>query len=156
KGVGFGNAETINVEDLDLTAVSLRKAPRSGARRSDDGSGTMLGGGRVEAGRVELARDQPQSGVQPRSPIVATEGSKALALLDRAIQAKGGFEALRGIKSITAVSRSSSATPKGPVDSQTTTYLQYPNHVRVETKMPDTTIVQVYDGTQGWVKGPGG
>ena len=42
------------------------------------------------------------------------------------------------------------------VDAETTTYLQYPNRVRVETKMPQGTQTQVYDGTRGWVRDPFG
>src|SRR5262245_9190156 len=44
------------------------------------------------------------------------------------------------------------ATPQGRLEAKTTTYLQYPNRMRVETTMADTTIIQTYDGHQAWVK----
>src|SRR5439155_3220460 len=50
--------------------------------------------------------------------------------------------------------------PRGPVgnavEAETTTYLEYPNHVRVETKAPQGVQIQVYDGEHGWVRDPGG
>lgn len=44
------------------------------------------------------------------------------------------------------------ATPDGRIEAQTTTYLQYPNRMRVETMLKDTTIIQTFDGTRAWVK----
>jgi hypothetical protein len=40
----------------------------------------------------------------------------------------------------------------GQVSGQTTTYLQYPNLVRVETRLAESSVVQVYDGTHAWVR----
>ncbi len=76
----------------------------------------------------------------------------ARALLEKIIAAKGGFDTLRAVKSITAITRADADTPAGRVTAQTTTYLQYPNHVRVETKLPGETVVQVYDGSRAWVR----
>ena len=39
---------------------------------------------------------------------------------------------------------------------ETTTYLQYPNRVRVEIKLPTATIQQVYDGEHAWIRDPNG
>jgi hypothetical protein len=45
----------------------------------------------------------------------------------------------------------------GPsVRAETVTYLEYPSRVRLETRLPDATLVQVFDGTRGWVKDPSG
>ena len=48
--------------------------------------------------------------------------------------------------------RGPAAMPRG----ETTTYLEYPNHVRVETKAPQGVQIQVYDGEHAWVRDPGG
>ena len=75
------------------------------------------------------------------------------------IAAKGGLATLRGIKSIRAVTAATMTSPAGPggsVEAETTTYLQYPDRVRVETKGPQGLQVQVYDGKRGWVRDPGG
>jgi outer membrane lipoprotein-sorting protein len=82
--------------------------------------------------------------------------SAARALLERVIAAKGGVDTLRAIRGISATTRSQMATPSGPVDAEVTTYLQYPNRVRVETRIPGATIVQAYDGSRGWIRDPNG
>jgi len=71
----------------------------------------------------------------------------ALALLDRVIQAKGGLEKLRGIKTIVAEQWLINPSDRSRA-TQTTNYLQYPDQFRIET--PTTT--QGYDGTQAWLK----
>src|SRR5206468_7339205 len=95
---------------------------------------------------------------QPDRPVVAEEGAKAKALVDQVIAAKGGLATLRGIKSLKAVTAATMIPPEAAGDSveaETTTYLEYPNHVRVETKAPQGVQIQVYDGEHGWVRDPG-
>jgi hypothetical protein len=73
------------------------------------------------------------------------------------IAAKGGLERLRGVKSITAKTSATSVGGRGPQETlQTATYLQYPDHVRVESRSPRGEMVQVYDGERAWVKDPAG
>src|SRR5205823_2529224 len=89
--------------------------------------------------------------------ITPQEGQRAKALLDRAVAAKGGLDKLRAIKRIMAKTRTSMTAPDGKVqDAESTTYLEYPNHVRVETKLPDASTLQVYDGERAWVRDPRG
>jgi hypothetical protein len=104
---------------------------------------------------------QPQSASQVRPSIPAAEGEAARALLDKVIAAKGGLETLRGVKTIVATTRSEVYPPPNrrmqpPAASDTVTYLEYPNRVRVETKLPEFTLVQIYDGTRAWVIDPNG
>ncbi len=47
-------------------------------------------------------------------------------------------------------------SPEGRVQADATTYLEYPNHVRVETKLQEVASVQVYDGEHAWVRDPSG
>jgi hypothetical protein len=72
------------------------------------------------------------------------------------IAAKGGLETLRAVRTIAAWTRTTLSTPGGPLEAETTTYLQYPNRMRVETRLPDASIVQTYDGSRAWVKDPTG
>ena len=107
---------------------------------------------------------RPPVAYQQTSSISPQAGPEARALLDKVIAAKGGLDTLRGVKNITA--RTSTELPPPPAGrgsarrgsgyAETTTYLEYPNRVRVETKLPDATIVQVYDGSRAWVKDPAG
>jgi hypothetical protein len=72
----------------------------------------------------------------------------AEALLDRVIAAKGGLEKLQGIKTIVARQTLINRDSGGKAQAETTNYIQYPDHFRIET--PDVT--QGYDGTQAWLK----
>ena len=139
RGVGFGRFETIALEDVDLLTPDFKKA------------GPAPRAARPAAPNLVFASFQ--------KPVVAEEGAKAKALLDRMIAAKGGLATLRGIKSIRAVTAATMTSPGGPggsIEAETTTYLQYPDRVRVETKGPQGLQVQVYDGKRGWVRDPGG
>jgi len=93
---------------------------------------------------------------EQQSTVVAEEGAKAKALLDRVVEAKGGLERLRAIKTITAVTTSTAQTSMGAVEAQSTTILEYPNRVRVDTTLPQGRTIQVYDGQQAWVRDPRG
>jgi len=81
------------------------------------------------------------------------------------IAAKGGLAALGGIKSLKAETSTTMMAPQAqgpggagstPIEVETTTYLQYPDRVRVETKAPQGVQIQIYDGQHGWVRDPGG
>jgi zinc protease len=152
--LGFNSFEVIEMNTLDLTAPDFKKAGAGAGKAGAGGAGAALRASGV------LAYQQTSS-IKPQA------GPEARALLERVIAAKGGIDKLRGVRNITA--RTSTELPPppegargrgrgndGPVYAETTTYLEYPNHVRVETKLPAGTIVQVFDGTRAWVKDPGG
>jgi outer membrane lipoprotein-sorting protein len=71
-----------------------------------------------------------------------------MALLDEVVAAKGGLEKLRGLKSIVAKQSQVSHRPEGESTVETTNYIEYPTHLRVETQGQ----VQAYDGTRVWMK----
>ena len=116
-------------------------------------------------GRGGQARCVRPSGARPISAAISSafaspqrrrRSPSARTLLDKVIAAKGGLETLRAVKSITAVTTAELSTPDGPVRAETTTYLEYPNRVRVETKLPEATLVQGFDGKRAWVQDPNG
>ena len=155
--IGFDTFETVEMADLDLTTNDLR---RPGAARPAGPPGTGRGGGvargarrsqplRIATPTVVKASFQQHSAAEPR------DGKARRALLDTMIAAKGGLETLRHVGAIRAVTRSGISTPNGPIEAESTTYLSYPDRVRVETKLPDETIVQVFDGSRAWVQAGG-
>jgi zinc protease len=145
KGVGFNSYETVELTSLDLMAVDFKRAGgRAGAAASP----------RFRAASARpLAYQPPSAGIAAPAP---QDGATARRLLDRAIAAKGGLEKLRAIKRLTVKTTTSMAAPSGRVQAEATTYLEYPNHVRVETRLPDLLTVQVYDGEHAWVRDPQG
>jgi hypothetical protein len=71
-----------------------------------------------------------------------------MALVDRAIAAKGGLDKLRALKTIVARQTQASRRPDGEALVETTNYIQYPDRFRVDA--PD--LVQAFDGAQPWIR----
>lgn len=168
RGVGFGKYETIPIDNLDLLTADFKKggpAGRIGRSEAPAPPARSAAGAPALPALVLASYRQADKGP---APVVAEEGAKARALLDRVITAKGGLAMLRAIKSIKAVTATTmiarpdaegagaAGGPSGNIEVETTTYLQYPNRVRVETKAPQGVQIQVYDGQRGWVRDPGG
>jgi zinc protease len=147
RGVGFNSYETVDLAKLDLTAADFKGAG------GGLGAPAALPRLRPEAQRGPVAYQPPTAGAVATG---AQDGAKARLLLDRAIAAKGGLGALRAVKRITAKTTTSMDGPQGRVQAEATTYLEYPDHVRVETRLPDLVSVQVYDGQHAWVRDPQG
>jgi hypothetical protein len=157
RGVGFNAFEVVEMDQLDLLTVDLK---RPGASRANGASGTGGSGGPA-AGRTTVRSPQytpaAAQATQPPPAIATREGESARALLDKVIAAKGGLERLRAVKSLSVTSREESVGPnQEAITADVTTYLEYPNHVRVEVASPQGTFVRGYDGTRGWIKEPRG
>jgi outer membrane lipoprotein-sorting protein len=138
-GVGFGQFETVELGNLDLTTTNFKHdKPASG-------------------GRLQPIAYQTPAPMVSKPPIVPEEGEKAKALLDRVVAAKGGLETLGAVKTVTALMTAPTKTPDGrDLQVETRTLLQYPSRVRVEIKLPTATVQQVYDGQRGWILDPNG
>lgn len=160
RSLGFNNVEVIEMADLDLLAPDLRRpggtaatsATPSSVRRSSPGAGIVV---RSPAAYAYQPRDAQAVG---RGIVVtAEEGARARALLDKIVAAKGGAERLRAVKSLIVTTRATAVGPNGPAEpADTVTYIEYPNHVRVESTIRGTEVVQVFDGTRAWVRDPNG
>ncbi len=155
-GIGFGSFETIELSDLDLMSADLRHG--HAAKVGGDAAAGAAGARRVAA--TAAYTDPSQQAVQqprPAPPNTAEDGARAKALVDAVIAAKGGLVKLRGIGAITAHDSETMTGQDGQTArADTTTYLQYPDRVRVETALPDATIVQGFDGQRAWVQDPSG
>ena len=147
--VGFGTFETVELGELDLTAANFK---RTGNRAAVDDGGTGPLGARGGAGHHVAAAFRPAPAAYSQAPaatLPSQEGSsedraKAMALLDKAIAAKGGLEKLRGIKTIVA---RQTLTNQG-AQTDTVNYIEYPDRFRVEAG----GTVQGFDGTQAWAQ----
>jgi zinc protease len=139
KGVGFTNYERVELANLDLTTADFKRPTgRAGA-----------------PAQPRLRAISFQEPARREAPLITPqEGAGARALLDRAIAAKGGLQKLRDIRSITAITRTSMI--EGGLQAEATTYLNYPNRVRVETSLQGVPSVQIFDGEFGWVRDPRG
>jgi zinc protease len=134
-GLGMGTYETVDIQNLDLTAADFKRAVRRAL--SDVG----------RPGPTSGPRYSQQSAVGQNSP---------RAVLDRVVNAMGGIAALRGVKTVTARQTVNTPTPGGQRDSETTSYIEYPSKFRVEAQTPDGTLVSAFDGNVLWARDPGG
>lgn len=144
RGVGFGRFETVNLNELDLTTVDFRRAaqPAGSNRQPPHARPPPL---------TPVSLPMPQS--DRPTPGNAGRGREIIA---KAIEAKGGLDKLRGIKTIVAAATTTVPGPQGPVQTETRTYIEYPSRFRVEVKLPIGEIVQTYVDGHAWTKDPGG
>jgi hypothetical protein len=162
RSVGFGTFETVEIGDLDLIAANFKRgSTRAGGAGEAGVAGRAGGAGAREEWSARLqpsvAYQQAPAAAKPVTPVTAEEGAKAEALLDRAIAAKGGLDKLRALKTIVATQTvstriASGGNPDGLTSFDTTNYIQYPDRLRIETRVPDGLNVQACDGFVVWVK----
>jgi zinc protease len=157
KRVGFNTVEVVPLADLDVSRPDLRRKPvqASSPRPAlSVPSGTVI---RPAAFRV-TGFDSPPGGFPRRQfPSLASPKppASAAALIDQAIAAMGGLETLKAVRTLQAVAQSTFNSPQGPVTTETTTYMEYPDRLRVEARLPIGQVVQVYaGGDDAWVKDP--
>ena len=159
--LGFNTVEVIDMADLELMAADFRVP---GTRPNTNPSALPTPGRRGAPGAsmsrppsVALAYQAATNQSVGQSASGNEETRRARALLDRMIEAKGGLERLRAVKSLVVTTRARAIGPNVPKDpADTVTYIDYPNRVRVESRIRGTDVVQIYDGTRAWVRDPNG
>jgi zinc protease len=134
KALNLGPYEVIDMPNVDLTAVDL-KVP-AGSRffyreRRDRAVGSDV---------MSIAATRHAGSAS------GDQGLTSRVLLERVITAKGGLDVLRGVKRIRAVARTDATGV------EVTTYLEYPNRMRVESRDRNGNRVEAFDGAQGWVR----
>jgi zinc protease len=139
-GVGFDQYERIALSDLDLGSVDLKR----------HGPPTN----RFEPVAARVA---------PMSPIAARDASAQSAnvrpesavrdVIARAVQAKGGIDKLRSIRTVKATATTTVFnTNQKPDTIETTSYIQYPGLFRVDATSVMGSVVRVFDAGECWVK----
>jgi zinc protease len=128
-GVGFEQFERIPLADLDLGSADLR---RHGAPANP---------------RFLPASYRPEP---LASADQAVEGT-VRDLIARAVQAKGGLEKLRSIKTVKATATVTILGSRtGAVE--TTSFIRYPSAFRVDMGATDGPVSQVYNGGEYWIQ----
>jgi zinc protease len=146
KAVGFTDFEVIPIEQLDLTSATLRAERRAAGH---EGPPRILAG----AARTRAARETAYTAQATQA--ARTEASAA-ALLKRVIEAKGGHDQLRKVRTVVAEAETTFRMEQGVLASATKTYVAYPAKFRVDATIQGADVVQVYNGGTAWVRDPGG
>ena len=156
RGVGFPSYETVELGDLDLMAATFKRSATTTGRSGGPARiGAVPRFPTAPANRLAYtAAASPGNGgaVQQTGTAGAGEPAAAAALVDRVIEAKGGLERLRGVKTIRVRQTLTTESGDRPLQLETTSYIQYPDRFRTETVVPDGVNVQVFDGKHVWAK----
>ena len=157
--VGFSEFEVIPIGDVDLMSASLRRETRRVANESFEAFGSFGPFGSFAGARPAYTRTQvnprPNAPNAPNVPNVPNDPN-AGPLLKRVIDAKGGLDALRKVRTVIADAETTFRMEQGTLASATKTYVGYPDRFRVDATLPGAQIVQVFNAGTGWVRDPGG
>lgn len=85
-------------------------------------------------------------------PVRTANVNPATAILDKAIQAKGGLARLRAIRTVRAETIETVRGATGTVTFPSTAWIEYPDHFRVDAEMPGGKVVQVYADGRFWIE----
>lgn len=145
--LGFSDVEVIPIDQLDLTSATLRAERRAAASGSfgSFGSFSFRSFGSFESPAYMQAATQ-----------AARTDARAVDLLKRVIEAKGGLDVLRKIRTVVAEAQTTFRLEQGTLASTTKTYVGYPNKFRVDATVAGAELVQVYNAGTAWVRDPGG
>jgi len=90
--------------------------------------------------------------VPPSTPEALSQGKEFMLA---AAQATGG-DALTKVQSLEASARGEAAVGGTQVPVESKIYVLFPDHLRVDTKLPFGDVTQGYDGKNGWLGNPQG
>ena len=174
KGVGFRSSRP----SISTTSISRRRTFNERRRRRGAG-GVASATGRQAAEPSRTARRRPESDCRRAERLVAPDrglvgaefgpvsivrrhkprrSRRRTARRPGAARSRdcrqGRTRDAAALKTIKATTKATATTPRGPVEVETTTYIEYPNHVRVESSLPQGEQVQVFDGEHGVGRDP--
>ena len=135
-GVGFEEYERIAVNELDLTAVDLRRQAR----------GTP-GGIQPISYVVQTSRAPARAGYR-----TASTPDDVRALIDKVVDSKGSLGKLRSVRTVRAAATVTVIDQGGRVDIATTTSIRYPGGFRIDAQLPAGRLVQAFNAGQYWVQ----
>ncbi len=142
--MGFGGYEVIPVDQLDLMSPTLKRE----RRRVETAPGGFIAD--LEGPRRAAYLQNQNVPNAPNAP----NGPNDLVL--RVVQAKGGLDALKAIRTVVVDADMSVMTARGPTIIPTKTYVVYPDKFRVDATFAGQQSVQAYNSGTAWVKDPAG
>jgi zinc protease len=169
--MGFGGYEVISLDQLDLMSPNLKRErqPQPTRRGAVAPGGPTTSPSPIAPARVAYTQGQvnpapaapnpPGAQTAPGAPTAAgaprTSGA-ANDLVQRVVQAKGGLEALKAIRTVVVDADMSVMTARGPTIIPTKTYVVYPDKFRVDATFAGQQSVQAYNAGTAWVRDPAG
>jgi zinc protease len=138
--VGFTDFEIIPIAELNIMSATLKdERPRAAA-----------GGG----GAPVIER-RPAAYQAPAAQSAQTD-ARATDLLKAVVDARGGLDALKRVRTVVADADTVLQMEQGQMSSATKTYVAYPDRFRVDATLGNAQVVQIYNAGMAWVKDPSG
>ena len=161
--LGLTSLEVIPIDQLDLSSPMLRNDRFRVEADSPVGvpgsPGLRLVSTAAQAApRAPTAPQGPPRGAAAGQAPARRGDSAAAELIRRVVLARGGLERLKAIRTVVAETRTTFMDERGEVaaTTTTTTYVQYPDKFRVDARVQDAVISQVYNGGMAWEQSPVG
>ena len=151
--VGFSDFEVIPIDELDLMSATLRSTR---PRASLDGALQFAAARPRRSSPMASEGGTVREAYAPQSAQAVQTDARAADLLKRVIEAKGGLDALRKVRTVIADADTTFTMEQGTLVSKTKTYVAYPDKFRVDAMVAGAQIVQVYNAGAAWVRDPGG
>jgi zinc protease len=144
RAVGFTDFEVIPAGELDLMSATLR---RESPRVSNDPAPAP----RPAPGVLAYMDAQANPGAARQAPQIDPD---ARALLARVVEAKGGLERLKSVRTVVADANTTlePPPPQPPFSGPSTTYVSYPDKFRIDAATPEGKVAQIYNAGRAWVK----
>lgn len=79
------------------------------------------------------------------------DNAKAKQIVNAAIEAAGGLEALSKIKDLSSKSSMKMSTPQGEMPAEASEEVLYPDRYRITIKLPVGEVTHAFDGQTGWM-----
>ncbi len=96
--------------------------------------------------------NNPEAGASAPTPAALEQGK---ALLTAASSSAGG-ETLAGIRTVDVAAQGKLYQQAGDADVELHLQVWYPDHMRLDMKLPNAELTQGFDGETGWLEYPGG
>lgn len=111
-------------------------------------------GGKVNVVDISIPTTKPGTEAVARAadPAALARGQ---AILAAAQKFAGGLEKLRAVKDIESTAKASFTTPQGNIEVSLRVVFVVPNTLRSEAALPFGTMVNFFDGNNGWSQPPG-
>jgi len=107
----------------------------------------------VPAARLDLT--QPDLMVKQESATGPEAAARGLAIVKAAAEAHGGAARLSEVKDVTTTSEITLSTPGGEMQGKVTGVILHPDKTRGTMTLPFGEVVQVFDGSSGFIEVPG-
>jgi zinc protease len=147
RAVGFNEFDVIPIGELDFSSPTLRRERGRTAR-------AMPAAPSLAAQRPAYSDQRGVGSNAPTSPTAVAPDAQTV--LRQVIDARGGLDALKAVRTVVVDAETTLHMQQSALPTVTRTYVVYPERFRVDAKVQNDEIVQVYNAGTAWERSPAG